>query len=145
MFSLVLTFKRYEDAMIFCVFIFIFCLEPTEREQLDENDFRHYYGNFSEAPFWKYLITAMFKVLSKQLRGTLTTAFERHMTVKNFTDMDHHRCQLFLDLTSLKKIDKSTWKIFIYTRIWAYSWKNIGSRHFTYYCMLLFCSNKPSF
>ena len=103
MFSLVLTFKRYEDAMIFCVFIFIFCLEPTEREQLDENDFRHYYGNFSEAPFWKYLITAMFKVLSKQLRGTLTTAFERHMTIKNFTDMDHHRCQLFFDLTSLNE------------------------------------------
>ena len=39
-----LTFKGYEDAMIFCVFIFIFCLEPTVREQLDENDFRHYYG-----------------------------------------------------------------------------------------------------
>ena len=45
----------------------------------------------------------MFKVLSKQLRGTLTTAFERHMTIKNFTDMDHHRCQLFFDLTSLNE------------------------------------------
>ena len=36
--------------MKFCVLIFIFCLEPTVREQLDENDFRPYYGIF----FWKY-------------------------------------------------------------------------------------------
>ena len=27
-----LTFKEYKDAMIFCVSIFIFCLEPTVRE-----------------------------------------------------------------------------------------------------------------
>ena len=40
-----------------------------------------------------YLITAMFKVLSQQLRDTLTMAFERHLTVEDFTDMDQHRCQ----------------------------------------------------
>ena len=28
--------------MIFCVSIFIFCLELTVREQLDEDDFRRY-------------------------------------------------------------------------------------------------------
>ena len=39
---------------------------------MDENDLRHYYGDF----FLKYLITAMFKVLSQQLLCTLTTAFE---------------------------------------------------------------------
>ena len=61
-----LMFKRYKDGMIFCVFIFIFCLETTVREQLDESDFRHYYGNFLKVPFWNYLITAMFKVLSQQ-------------------------------------------------------------------------------
>ena len=32
--------------MIFCVLILISCLEPTVKEQLDENDFRQYYGNF---------------------------------------------------------------------------------------------------
>ena len=42
-------FKQNEDAMIFCVFIFIFCLETTVREQLDENNFHHYYGNFFES------------------------------------------------------------------------------------------------
>ena len=41
--------------MIFCVLIFIFCLEPTIREQLDENDFRHYYGIFLESTILKLL------------------------------------------------------------------------------------------
>ena len=48
-------FKQNEDAMIFCVFIFIFCLETTVREQLDENDFHHYYGNFFESTILKLL------------------------------------------------------------------------------------------
>ena len=42
---------------------------------------------FSKAPFRKYLIIALFGVLSQQLRDTLTTAFERHLTIENFTDM----------------------------------------------------------
>ena len=36
-----LTAKRYEDVMIFCVFIFLFKTNGAVREQLDENDFRH--------------------------------------------------------------------------------------------------------
>ena len=40
-----------------------------------------------------YLITVMFKVLSQELGGTLTTAFERHLTIEDFTDMDQHRCR----------------------------------------------------
>ena len=76
----------------FSAFIFIFCLEQTLREQIDENDFRHYYGNFSKALFCNYLIRAMFKILSQQLRDTLTTAFERHLTHENFRDTDQHRC-----------------------------------------------------
>ena len=39
------------------------------------------------------LITAMIKVLSQQLRGTLTTAFERHLTIEDFTDMVQYRCR----------------------------------------------------
>ena len=41
--------------MIFCLFIFIIPLEPTLREQLDENDFRHYYVNFFENTILKVL------------------------------------------------------------------------------------------
>ena len=47
----------------------------------------------SKVSFRKYLITTIFKVLLQQFRGTLTTAFERHLTIKDFTDMDQHRCQ----------------------------------------------------
>ena len=41
--------------MIFCVSIYIFCLEPTLREQLDESDFRPYYGIFFESTITKLL------------------------------------------------------------------------------------------
>ena len=53
----------YENPMIFCVSIFIFCLELTVREQLDENDFRHCYDIFSESVILKILYQVMFKVL----------------------------------------------------------------------------------
>ena len=56
---------------------------------MDENNLRHYYGNF----FFESTITAMFKVLSQQLQGTLTTAFERHFTIEGFMDMNQHKCQ----------------------------------------------------
>ena len=41
----------------------------------------------SKVLFRKYLIAAMFKVLYQQLGGTLTTAFERHLTIEDFTDV----------------------------------------------------------
>ena len=61
--------------------------------------------------FRNYLITAMFKVLSQQLQGTLTTAFERHLTIEDFIVMDQHQCQactrtfdlLYCMLLSLKQ------------------------------------------
>ena len=81
------------------------------REQLGENDFRRCYVSFPEVWFWKYLITAMFKVLYQQLRGNLTTEFERHLTTEYFMDIG----------------------------------VELPPRHLTYYCMLLFLSNKPSF
>ena len=40
--------------------------------------------------FRMYLTTAMLKVLSEQLQGTMTTAFERHFTIEDFMDMDQH-------------------------------------------------------
>ena len=81
---------------IFYLFIYLLFRNNGNREQLDENDFRRCYGIFfSKVSFRKYLIAAIFKVLSQQLRGTLTTAFERHLANENFTDMDHHRCRSF--------------------------------------------------
>ena len=43
-----------------------------------------------------YLITPMLKVLSQQLRGTMAMAFERHLIVTDFTDMDQHTCLFVL-------------------------------------------------
>ena len=43
----------------------------------------------------------MFNVLSQQLRATLTTAFQRQLTIKDFTHMDQHRrraCSKTFDL-----------------------------------------------
>ena len=50
--------------MVFRAFIFLFRING-KGEQLDENDFRCWYGNFfSKLSFRKYFI--MFKVLSQQ-------------------------------------------------------------------------------
>ena len=37
----------------------------------------------------------MFKVLSQQLRGILTTGFERHFTDESFKDIDYHHLNMF--------------------------------------------------
>ena len=80
-----MTFEWHEPAMTFCVFIFIFLFRNNViGEQLDENDFRRCYVFFPKVSFRKYLITAMFKVLYQQLRGNLTTAFERHLITEYF-------------------------------------------------------------
>ena len=70
----------------YSVFSFLFfCLETT---LLESNWMKMTYGNvFSKVSFRKYLITAMFKVLYQQLRGTLTTSFERHLLTEDFTDI----------------------------------------------------------
>ena len=81
--------------MVFHVVIFIFCLETTLR---DNNWMRATYVAlivvfYSKVSFQKNLITAMLKVLSQQLLRTLRGAFERHLAIEDFTDMDQHRCQ----------------------------------------------------
>ena len=55
-----------------------------QKEHLDENKFRHCYGNSLRVLF---LITIMFNVLSKQLWGILTTTYERHFPVKDLNIM----------------------------------------------------------
>ena len=69
------------------------------RDQLDEEDFRRCYGNSfwkcqSEST-WSQLCSKFFInyefFLNSQLRGTQTTAIERHLTIENFTDIDQHR------------------------------------------------------
>ena len=70
-----LTLKDMKMPPWYSVFSFLFCLELTVREQLDESDFVTIMVFFLKEPWWNYLVTAMFKVLSQKLLGTLTTAF----------------------------------------------------------------------
>ena len=112
---------------ILCFHFYFLFRNNGKWEQFNENDLRHCYGIYLFIYFWKChseipwsQITVRLKVLSQQLRGKLTTAFERRLTVKDFTDMDQHRCR-------------------------ACSSKRIAPRHLTYYWMLLFFSHKPSF
>ena len=103
MFWVELTFKGYEDTMIFCVSIFIFCLEPTVRKQLDENDFRHCYVIFWEVLFWNYLIKPCSKFFRNNYKTLWQQYLKRYITVENFTDMGHHSNWFFLEYISLNK------------------------------------------
>ena len=53
MFWVDVTFEWYGDAMVFCVFMFIFLIflfkSNVRRGYLDESDFRHCFGNFFES------------------------------------------------------------------------------------------------
>ena len=82
-----------------------------------------------------FVAAIMFKVLSEQLRGTLKTAFERHLRIEDFTGMDGHRCQACTNTFDLLKL----------LRTWINIRVDSAPVHLTYYCMLLFLSNKPSF
>ena len=90
----------------------------------------------------------MFKVLSQQLRGTLTTAFERYFTVEDFTAWINIYTNSLLGKYHKYheiKLDEDDLEIISCTKIRAYSLKNIAPGHLTYYCILLCLSNKPSF
>ena len=87
----------------------------------------------------------MFKVLSQKLRGTWTTTFEGDLSVEDFTDMDQYGCLFFLDKDHKTKTDEGALKIISCTKIRACFLENIEPRNFTYYCILLSLSKKPSF
>ena len=90
MFCVEVTFEWYESAS---VFIFTFCLKTRVRENkwIRKTSIAAMVNFFSKVSFQKCLITSMFKVLSQELRLTLTKPFERHLAIVDFTDMDQHR------------------------------------------------------
>ena len=78
----------------------------------------------------------MFKVLFQHLRGTLTTAFERHLAVENGS----RYVQILFWVSIMKQV---TEKLSV---VQMYEYKNLlCEEHFTYYSILLFLSNRPSF
>ena len=84
--------------MVFCVSFFILFLEPTVREQLNENDFRHCYGfSFAKVPFWNYFIKLGSKFFRNNYKTLRQRRLKRFITVEDFTDMDHHMNYFFLE------------------------------------------------
>ena len=49
------------------------------------------------------MITAIFRVISQQLQGALTIAFEKHFTVEDFTKMDQNMCKSIMDQHTCKR------------------------------------------
>ena len=76
--------------MIIFVFIFIFCLEPSVREQVDENEFRHCYVIFPKVPLWNYLIKPCSNFFRNNYKIISQRYLKRYITVDDFMDMDHH-------------------------------------------------------
>ena len=69
------SFKWYECATVFFVFIFIFCLETLQEKNWIKSNFCRCYGNsFSIVPFRKYLkavyVQSSFSKITRQLLQT---------------------------------------------------------------------------
>ena len=72
-----------------CFHFYFLFRNNGKRNKLDGNDFRLcYMVIFFESVIPKVLDYSYVQ----QLQGNLTTAFERHLSIENFTDMDQHRC-----------------------------------------------------
>ena len=143
----------YENPMIFCVSFFIFCLEPTVREQLDEDDFRHCYGIFfrkyrSETT-WSSHVQSSFATITRHFDNDIWNNTLQLKILLTWITIWTNWVNIFSKyLSFLGKyletiIDDGAWTYTIYTIIPAYSLKNIAPRYFTYCCMLLILSNKP--
>ena len=71
-------------AIVFCVFTFIFLFRTNVRKRyLDESNFCCCYGNFFESSVLKVTWSQLYSNLFlNNCEGTLTTTFERHLTLK---------------------------------------------------------------
>ena len=129
----------------FLFFLILFYLEATVKEHLDENKFRHSYGyDFKKVSFWKLLDISCFQG-SQQLWGTWTTTFETHLTGWRFYRYGSTYVLILSWINILKrKWAKMPWKLLVAQKSEPVLWRTFA-RHFTYYYILLFLWNKPSF
>ena len=121
-----LSFEWSEDDMVFRVFsVIVFYLEPTVRKDAwMRTTSVTVMIIFSKK--WNsqiYLITAIFKVPSEQLRGTLTTDTLQSFILQTWINM---LAKSFIK-TSVNatetKIDEGVWKKISYAKIQAFTWK----------------------
>ena len=109
----------------------------------------------SKVPFWKLRDINSFQI-SQQLRGLLTTTFKRHLFLEKDTFFRHVFLERFYRHGSTyvlifswvnimkRKWPKIPWKLLVAQKSEPVLWRTFA-RHFTYYNILLFLWNKPSF
>ena len=121
-----LSFEWSEDDMVFRVFsVIIFYLEPTVRKDawMRTTSVTVMIIFFKKWNSQIYLITAILKVPSQQLRGTLTTDTLQSFILQTWINM---LAKSFIK-TSVNatetKIDESVWKKISYAKIEAFTWK----------------------
>ena len=136
-----LTFKGCEDAMIFCVLIFIFLFRTNGKRTAAWERLRHYYSIFFESTILKLLdysyVQISFATIKRHFGNGI---WDYALQMKILQTWNSIATNYFLSILLETKIDESACKI-IYMIIRGCSSKNIAPRHFTYYCMLLFLSN----
>ena len=92
---------------------FLFCFRNNgKREQLNG---RCYSIFFSKSVILKVHDCSYVQSSFSTMTGTLTTVFEKYLTIEDFTDIDHHNIGV-----------------------------DPAPRYLTYYCMFLLLSNKPT-
>ena len=86
------TFKGYEDIMIFCAFIFIFCLEPTVKKQPMTTTSVTIMVIFFEKTILELLDHSYVESSFANIRRHFKQRHLKwHFPVEDFTGMDQHR------------------------------------------------------
>ena len=106
-----------------CLLLFLFRTNSKKGHLEDENDFCHCHGNFFQNwHFESYLVTAMFKVPSQQLQGTLTTDTLQFYILWTWIKMHAKSFIKTLVNTTAKKIDEGAWEKISCAKIQACTW-----------------------
>ena len=129
---------------VFTFFNFLF-RGNGKKEHLNENDFRHGYGNWFRSAVLK---VTWFQLCSKFFLNNYEAHWQRHLKdtlqLKILRTWINIHTNSFLDKYHEIKMGEGALQIISCTKIRACSSKNIALEHFTDYC--IFClSNKPSF
>ena len=95
----------------------------------------------SKVSFWKLLDTSYFQS-SQQLWGT-TTAFERHLTFEDFTDMNQQSYVLILSwIKNMKqKWAKKSWKLLVAQKSEPVLWRTL---HQAFHLLIFFFYSETS-
>ena len=113
---------------------------------MDGNDFRHSYGDYFESIIlkitWYQLCSKLFL---NDYEGHWQWPLKDTLQLKIIRTRINVRAISFLGKYHETKTGEGAWEVISWTKIRACSTKNTVQRHFTYYCILLSLSNKPSF